>query len=217
MVDGDTIKISPAVNGIDTVRLIGIDAPESKDQGCAPQPLGRDAASYAAAIWEGSEVELEFDEERVDRYDRLLAYVHDSAGMTMNEEILRTGYAQVWIISPNDKYEDQLREAQQDARSIELGIWYLTPGEQAQLADRDNGIGSGDGACDPRRQREQPQYEEPNIPNPDLPNPDAPDYTPTPSTPPPSGDIDCSTAPAPIVVPPGSDGDGDGDGVACED
>ncbi len=31
IVDGDTIRIAPAVDGIDEVRLIGIDTPETKD------------------------------------------------------------------------------------------------------------------------------------------------------------------------------------------
>ena len=31
-VDGDTIEISPAIDGKDTVRLIGVDAPEAKKQ-----------------------------------------------------------------------------------------------------------------------------------------------------------------------------------------
>src|SRR5215207_4899653 len=42
-VDGDTIEISPTVDGEDTVRLIGIDAPESKEPGCGVQPLAKDA------------------------------------------------------------------------------------------------------------------------------------------------------------------------------
>ena len=32
LVDGDTIEISPAIDGKDTVRLIGVDAPEAKKQ-----------------------------------------------------------------------------------------------------------------------------------------------------------------------------------------
>ena len=33
IVDGDTIKIDPAIDGIEEVRLIGVDTPETKDPG----------------------------------------------------------------------------------------------------------------------------------------------------------------------------------------
>ncbi len=42
--DGDTIKISPAVDGIDEVRLIGVDTAETKDPDCAVQPYGPEAS-----------------------------------------------------------------------------------------------------------------------------------------------------------------------------
>ena len=41
-VDGDIIEISPAIDGKDTVRLIGVEAPEAKKAGAA------DAVSPAA-------------------------------------------------------------------------------------------------------------------------------------------------------------------------
>jgi micrococcal nuclease len=150
-VDGDTIEISPAVDGKGTVRLIGIDAPEEEKPGCGAQPLAQEAAD-TLANWEGSNVKLEFDEDRTDRYGRLLAYVHaDALGDTMlNEDMLRSGYAQLWILAPNSKYEGKLRGAQHEAKEDPLfntSIWTLTPLKQDQLADHGNGIGEGDGAC----------------------------------------------------------------------
>jgi micrococcal nuclease len=151
-VDGDTIEISPAVDGKGTVRLIGIDAPEEEKPGCGAQPLAQEAAD-TLANWEGSNVKLEFDEDRTDRYGRLLAYVHaDALGDTMlNEDMLRSGYAQLWILAPNTKkYEDKLRGAQHEAKEdplFDTSIWTLSPSKQDQLADHGNGIGEGDGAC----------------------------------------------------------------------
>ncbi len=135
----------------------------------------------------------------------------------MNVEMVEGGYAQVWIIPPNDEHEEELLAAQEEARSMGLGIWGLPSTEQAQLADRGNGVGSGDGACAPERQEGQYQYDEPDAPNPDLPNPNAP----SPSAPPPPldpyGDWTCDEiGGGPYSVPPGSPHDRDGDGLACE-
>ena len=150
-VDGETIKISSSVDGNDTVRLIGIDAPEKENPGCGAQPLAQEAADKLAN-WEGSKVRLEFEEGRTDEHGRLLAYVHGDAlgDITLNEDMLRSGYAQLWILAPHTKYEDKLRVAQQEAKEDPIfgtSIWTLSPSKQDQLADHGNGIGEGDGAC----------------------------------------------------------------------
>ena len=150
-VDGDTIEISPPVDGKGTVTLIGIDAPEGEKPGCGPQPLAQEAADHAS-LWEGRKVRLEFDRERTDEYGQLLAYVHDPAtGKMMNVDMVQSGYAQVYVVPPNTKHEDELRKAQDQAKSASsgfgTGIWSLPPAEAAQLVDHGNGIGVGEGAC----------------------------------------------------------------------
>jgi micrococcal nuclease len=156
VVDGDTIEISPSVDGKDSVTLIGIDAPEVKKPGCGPQPLSQEAADHAS-LWVGRKVRLESDQKRTDEYGQLLAYVHDAAtGKMMNVDMIRSGYAQVFVVPPNTEREDQLRKAQDQAKSasgnLGTGIWSLSPAEAAQLADHGNGIGDGEGACSPESQ-----------------------------------------------------------------
>jgi micrococcal nuclease len=156
---GDTIEISPSVDGIGTVSLIGIDAPEGEMPGCGPQPLSQEAADYAS-LWEGRKVRLEFDREHTDRYGQLLAYVRDPlTGKMMNVDIVESGYAQLYIVPPNTRHEDELRKAQDRAKSASSGfgtdIWSLPPAEAAQLADHGNGIGNGAGACPPETQPSQ--------------------------------------------------------------
>lgn len=228
VVDGDTIEISPAVDGVEEVRLIGIDTPETKEPGCAVQPYGPEASEFTISELQGEEVELEFDEEREDRYDRLLAYVYKEGEM-FNETLLDEGYAQVYTVSPNEKYEDRFEEAQSEAQAAERGIWALSSSEQAQLTDRGNGI--GDDGCAQKEiiaPPETPPAQPEPTPYPDpMPEPDVPPATPTlprqdaPSTPPPSGPpagggVNCSTGVRDVPVVPGSKGDGDGDGIACE-
>jgi endonuclease YncB( thermonuclease family) len=156
VVDGDTIEISPSLDGKNTVTLVGIDAPEGKKPGCGPQPLSLEATDQAS-FWQGQQVRLEFDQERTDEDGWLLAYVHDPAtGKLMNVDMIRSGYAQVHVVPPNTKHEDDLRKAQDQARSASsgfgTGIWRLPPAEAARLADHGNGIGDGEGACPPEWQ-----------------------------------------------------------------
>jgi micrococcal nuclease len=179
-VDGETIKISSSVDGNDTVRLIGIDAPEKEQPGCGAQPLAQEAADKLAN-WEGSKVRLEFEEDRTDEHGRLLAYVHGNAlgDTTLNEDMLRSGYAQLWILAPNTKYEDRLRVAQQEAKEDPIfgaSIWTLSPSKQDQLANHGNGIGEGDGAC-PLRQKSTTSSSASSSASPNLSgNNDVPDY-----------------------------------------
>jgi micrococcal nuclease len=151
------VVISPAVDGRDTVRLIGVDAPETKEPGCEVQPYGPDASRFITSELQGEEVDLEFDEDRNDQYDRLLAYVYKDAEM-FNETLLEEGYAQVYTVQPNDKYEHRFEEAQEKAQAARLGIWALSTSEQAQLTDRGNGIGAG--GCD-QPETAQPQPAQP--------------------------------------------------------
>jgi micrococcal nuclease len=146
VVDGDTVEISPAVGGIEEVRLIGVDTPETVDPSEGVEPYGPQASSFTKAQLEGKRVALEFDEEREDQYGRLLAYIH-VGGQMFNETLLRQGYAQLYIVAPNDKYEPQFRQVQQQARTAGRGIWGLTREQQCELADRCNGIGEGSPGC----------------------------------------------------------------------
>ena len=146
VVDGDTIGISPAVDGNEEVRLIGMDTPETKDPSEGVEPLGPEASAFATDELEGESVGLEFDVEREDQYDRLLAYVY-LEGEMFNEVLVEEGLAQAYPYEPNTRYEDRLAAAQERARTAGLGIWGLTKAQQCQLADRGNGIGEGTHGC----------------------------------------------------------------------
>ena len=172
------------------------------------QPYGPEASEFTTSELQGEEIELEFDEDKEDRYDRLLAYVHKDAEM-FNETLLEEGYAQVYIVSPNDEYEERFKEAQEEAQVAQRGIWALSPSEQALLADRGNGIG-GDG-CSPTAPAAAPPAAPPATPDPELeplPEPDVPSVTPTPpkQSAPSSGlsnGADCRTGVKNVPVVPG--------------
>ncbi len=138
VISGDTIQIRPAIEGINKVRLIGIDAPET-----GGQPFGDPAAAQANSIIGGRKVALGFDTRKTDESGRLLAYVRLPGGDLFNEFMVRAGYAQVAISPPNVRFEEELRAAQREARESNIGIWGLPPEQSCQLADRGNGIGGG--------------------------------------------------------------------------
>jgi micrococcal nuclease len=146
VIDGDTIKISPAVNGLKDVRLIGVDTPETVDPSEGVEPYGQQASDFATRELALRRVRLEFDKERMDRYGRLLAYVY-LGGKMFNEELVAKGYAQAHPYPPNTAHAAEFAAAQRRAREAGLGIWELSTAQKCQLADRGNGIGEGSPGC----------------------------------------------------------------------
>ena len=94
--DGDTVRVSPEIEGEGAVRLIGVDASETNSSGRdSPEPYAEEARSVTQSSLEGGDLTLEFDAERRDDYGRLLAYVYLPDDTMFNETLLREGYAQV--------------------------------------------------------------------------------------------------------------------------
>jgi micrococcal nuclease len=126
IVDGDTVSISPAVEGKARVRFIGVDTPETTDPDCGEQPYADEARTFTTSRLDGQQVGLELDVDRTDPYERLLAYVYPSDDEMFNETLLREGYAQVATFPPNIKYVDRFLAAQEEARATGAGLWGLS-------------------------------------------------------------------------------------------
>jgi micrococcal nuclease len=148
VVDGDTIVVNPSVAGTEDVRLLGVDTPETVDPNEPVEPYGPEASAFTNQQLEGERVTLIFDQEKRDQYGRALAYVQISGqSETFNETLLRQGYAQLYVVPPNDRYEVTFSQAQDRARQALRGIWGLSKEQQCELADRGNGIGEGSPGC----------------------------------------------------------------------
>lgn len=119
VVDGDTIEVSPQVQGAEDVRLIGVDTPEVFG---GEEPCGPEASAFTKEQLTGEQIQLEFDEERTDQYDRALAYVYLDGEM-FNETLVREGYAEVATFPPNVKYEDRFIAAEDQAKAAGVGLW----------------------------------------------------------------------------------------------
>lgn len=119
VIDGDTIVIN---NGR-KVRYIGIDAPELAHDDHAAEPYGDEAKRFNTSLVNRKEVRLEFDKERNDQYERLLAYVFLKDGTFVNAEILANGYAYLLYHRPNIKHNSVMLQSQRAAMSAKKGIW----------------------------------------------------------------------------------------------
>jgi len=94
-VDGDTLELAAPVQGRTTVRLVGVDAPESAIPGEEPQPLGKEAADFTARKLEGERVRVHVARDPVDPYDRLLANVSLPGEERLHaEKLLANGLSQ---------------------------------------------------------------------------------------------------------------------------
>ncbi len=118
VIDGDTI----VVEGIGTVRLIGVDTPETVDPRRPVQYFGREASNFTRQMALGKAVQLEFDVERRDRYGRTLAYVYLPDGAFLNAEIIRQGYGYAYTRFPF-RYLDLFRAYEREAREAGRGLW----------------------------------------------------------------------------------------------
>lgn len=139
-IDGDTIKVMYQGKK-ESVRLIGIDTPESRRNKRARKQVERTGHDLETIIAMGKEskkfledildnnkkVGLEFDVEKRERshweYKRLLAYVYTEGGVMINEYLVREGYATVATYPPNVKYEYLFISAQRYARENKAGHW----------------------------------------------------------------------------------------------
>jgi micrococcal nuclease len=121
VVDGDTLEI--LLNGKkEKLRLIGVDTPETKKPNTPIMFYGEEAAQYTKKRLEKKTVELEWDVDRKDQYDRLLAYVWIE-GELFNRTLVSEGYARIATFPPNVKYVDKFKKDQEDARQKQKGLW----------------------------------------------------------------------------------------------
>lgn len=117
VVDGDTFDIDQSVQGMDRVRLIGIDTPEVYG---GEEPCGQEASDFTTQRLEGQQVRLEIGEDPEDPYGRLLAYAFVGDEF-FNETIVSGGLAEAVSYPPNTKYDAQLEAAEATAKTPVCG------------------------------------------------------------------------------------------------
>jgi micrococcal nuclease len=124
--DGDTfvlrgIGVGPLPAQPTKVRLLEVDTPEVRP---TPACYGRQAADRTAELLpKGTRVRVEADREERDRYGRALLYVWTAQGASLEEVLLREGYARVLYVRPNDRHLAHFRAVEAAARRAGAGLW----------------------------------------------------------------------------------------------
>ena len=125
VIDGDTFVVEDDTqkNGR-KVRLIGIDAPESRKTDHEDvQFYGKEAKEFLKHFLEGRSVRLEYDVSPKDQYGRTLAYAYLQDGTFLNAYLIQQGYANVMTIPPNVAFADTFALLQREAREANRGMW----------------------------------------------------------------------------------------------
>lgn len=134
VIDGDTITVQLGRN-TETVRLLGIDTPESAG---GPRPAecgGAEATAFAKElVGDSAQVWLERDAESRDQYGRVLAYVFRlDDGLFINQQLVESGHATATFYEPNTTWRAQLTRAELLARRDGRGFWGTCGGPSALL------------------------------------------------------------------------------------
>lgn len=122
VIDGDTILLE---NG-ESVRYLGIDAPETRHPTRGLECYGREATERNKDLVEGKTVRLEPDKTDRDRYGRLLRYVY-VGGVFVNAKLIEEGYAYSSYYPPDTKYYQQLLTLELQAKREGTGLWSACP------------------------------------------------------------------------------------------
>lgn len=126
VVDGDTLIIDARDEkngqGQTTIRLWGVDTPETVKPNTPVQHFGKQASQYSKHALEGQMVKLELEQDTRDKYGRLLAFVILPDGTMHNRNLVSLGYA---YADPrfNHKYKREFQQLQDHARKQKLGLW----------------------------------------------------------------------------------------------
>lgn len=121
-VDGDTLEVAIDDGPTETVRLIGVDTPETVKPDTPVQCFGPRASHFEHQRVEGRRVRLLTGVEPRDFYGRLLAYVWIE-GRLIEAELLRRGLARVLNFRPNDRFAHRFELIAQSAAKGGKGLW----------------------------------------------------------------------------------------------
>lgn len=108
VVDGDTIEVK-VDDKIESVRLVGIDAPEITEK---TKEKGIESKNYLKNLIGTEKVRLEADETQDDRdiYNRLLRYVFLKNGEMINKIMIETKMAKEYTFKTKYKYQEEFRK-----------------------------------------------------------------------------------------------------------
>ncbi|MCX5776109.1 MAG: thermonuclease family protein [Candidatus Firestonebacteria bacterium] len=118
--DGDTVLLKDGR----TIRLIGVDTPETNHPSLPAQRYGKEATAFTKNISEGKDCEVEFEENnKKDVHGRNVAYLYVD-GKLLNAELLKEGLAYVYV-KYDFKFKSDFIEYQKQAIRKRKGLWNI--------------------------------------------------------------------------------------------
>lgn len=127
VIDGDTIIADVDGIGQATIRLLGVNTPETVDPRKPVECFGNEASAFTRrTLAEGLRVFLAADPraDEVDKYGRLLRNIILGDGTDVNAMLIREGYAYAYTSFPlTPERKRELTMLQDEARELERGLW----------------------------------------------------------------------------------------------
>lgn len=118
VLDGDTVELT----GGDRLRLLSIDTPERGEK------LHDEAMYLLADLAQGKPGRIEFAQSRRDRYGRLLGYLYVDDTLLVNQTMLDSGFAYVYLFEDSDLKRPEVKrmlDAQRSAMARHAGLWSI--------------------------------------------------------------------------------------------
>lgn len=215
MVDGDTVEVLRSDGTSHTVRILGIDSPETTE--C----WGSDSSEFTRRTLTGASVRLAADptQQDTDTYGRSLRYVLVD-GSSYSILAAEAGAARSYVHDAPVQQHSAIAAAERSAQATGAGLWGPPCNGPTQTRES---------SPPPLSPEPPPEPVAPDVPSPEPVTPTVPTPEPSvptedcaegysPCLPPPPPDLDCDQVDGPITVT-GSDPhrlDGDDDGTACE-
>lgn len=124
VIDGDTLKVLKD-GEVSTVRVIGIDTPETKYSERGEECYGEESTREAVRMLENNKVTLQTDstQDMFDKYDRLLAYVSMVDGQDFGEVMIRNGFAEEYTYINSYQKQQAYKDAEKFAKEEGVGLW----------------------------------------------------------------------------------------------
>jgi endonuclease YncB( thermonuclease family) len=121
--DGDTLTLE----GLGTVRLVGVDTPEKNHPKLPVQFLSQEAGEFTKKLCLGKRIRLEYDFNDRDlrgNYGRLLGFAYLEDGTFLQEALIKNGYSIAYTKYPfaDDRKKNFLTWERQ-ARQMGVGLW----------------------------------------------------------------------------------------------
>lgn len=121
--DGDTFDIKIGRHEA-TVRMLGIDTPETVDPRKPVQCFGKEASDETKSLLAGQKVRLKLNpnREEKDKFGRYLAYVYLN-DIFVNEILLEDGYAREYTYGKAYMLQKEFRDIEKQAKEAMKGLW----------------------------------------------------------------------------------------------